>query len=274
VFVVLQDDCTVRKFGPSGGQEMVIGESSIGSDSGIDLTIPTLRDRTASITHGGPPFNNPTAITIAPSGDLYVSDGYGNARIHRFDADGHLTDSWGEPGTGPREFHIPHCVYASSDGRIFVADRENDRIQIFSPNGRYLDQWTDIHRPTSITEDGNGRFFVTEFPRPQGWPSFVHGPVTHETEGRVSIFDGDGALLDRFGGRSEAAFGFLAPHGVAVNSAGRIYIAEVVGSYLRGRRQFEDFRYTNDECHLLHVLDPLDRADDRPNESDKGFRMR
>ena len=84
------------------------------------------------------PFNYPSELVPAPSGDLYVSDGYRNARVHRFSADGHLKSSWGQPGkTGPGHFHLPHSLLVAGDGAVVVCDRENHRIQVFSPAGDF-----------------------------------------------------------------------------------------------------------------------------------------
>src|SRR5436309_1949925 len=83
-----------------------------------------------------------------PDGDLSVTAGYGNARDHRFSAEGRLLRSWGEPGAGPGQFNLPHGIAVLADGRVLVADRENDRIQLFDPEGKYLDQWTQVQRPT------------------------------------------------------------------------------------------------------------------------------
>ena len=82
------------------------------------------------------PFNYPTEMVPAPSGDLYVSDGYRNARVHRFAADGRLRMSWGEPGkTAPNQFHLPHSLVIDEDGIIYLCDRENSRIQVFRRRG-------------------------------------------------------------------------------------------------------------------------------------------
>ena len=119
---------------------MTLGTPNVPSDTGYDAR--TLD----SIRCGAGPFNSCTKVSIAPNGDLYVSDGYGNARVHRFSPKGELLQSWGEPGTGPGQFHLVHGVLVLPDGRVLVADRENDRIQFFSPDGEYLEQWTDVRR--------------------------------------------------------------------------------------------------------------------------------
>ena len=109
------------------------------------------------------PFNRCTDIALAPNGDLFVSDGYANSRVHRFSPDGRLLHSWGRPGKrGPGEFHIPHGIWVHWDGRVLVCDRENNRIQIFTGEGEYLDMWTDLARPCDIYVDPDGIAYVVE----------------------------------------------------------------------------------------------------------------
>ena len=90
------------------------------------------------VTHGGGPFNLPTDIAVAPSGEMFVTDGYGNARVHKFAADGTHLLSWGEPGTGPGQFSLPHGIWIDRHGRVMVCDRENDRVQVFDQQGTFL----------------------------------------------------------------------------------------------------------------------------------------
>jgi DNA-binding beta-propeller fold protein YncE len=92
------------------------------------------------------PFNKPTEMVVAPSGDLYVSDGYRNSRVHRFSAQGALLSSWGTPGKQePGEFHLPHSLWVDPEGFVYVCDRENSRIQVFNGSGKFVSQWRDIH---------------------------------------------------------------------------------------------------------------------------------
>jgi sugar lactone lactonase YvrE len=95
----------------------------------------------------GKPFCRCTHSALAPNGDIYVSDGYGNAAVHKFSPDGKLLKSWGTPGTGPGEFNLPHNICCDAGGWVYVADRENDRVQIFDENGRYETQIVNMHRP-------------------------------------------------------------------------------------------------------------------------------
>ena len=89
-------------------------------------------------------FNRPTDVAFAPSGEVYISDGYGNSRVVKIDRNGRYLLAWGKPGTGPGEFKIPHSVAVDSRGTVYVSDRENNRIQIFDPNGKFLRQWTHL----------------------------------------------------------------------------------------------------------------------------------
>lgn len=233
-------DQTVRKFTPEGELLMTLGTKGQPSDSGYD------GKDLDTITHGGPPFNRPTNLAIAPNGELYVSDGYGNCRVHRFSADGQLIQSWGEPGAGPGEFHLSHGVWVSHDGRVFVADRQNDRLQIFSPDGEFLEMWTDVQRPTNIFIDGEGQVYVSELSAREGGLSYVNGPAPHYLPGRVSIFDPKGKLLARWGGDDPCAPGnFCAPHDIWVDSHGDIYVGEVTWT-IAGRAGL-----VPPDCHTL-----------------------
>jgi len=226
VYTADDGDHTVRKFTPEGKQLMIIGTSGKCSDTGYDgKTI-------ASIKRGGPPFNRPTDVAVAPDGELYVCDGYGNARVHRFKADGTLLGSWGEPGTGPGQFHLPHGIGISSDGRVFVADRENDRIQIFSRDGQFLDMWTHVQRPTDIYFDRDGRVYVSELWWRAGQSSFTHGKINYDLPGGVRVLDLQGNLLLHWcSADREAPGNFVAPHAICVDSCGDLYVGEVTWTF-------------------------------------------
>lgn len=182
-----------------------------------------------TIQHAGPPFNYPTNLAVGPNGDLFIADGYGNARIHRFSSDGRLLQSWGEPGSGPGQFLVPHGIAVDLAGVVYVADRENSRIQLFTDKGEHLSSWTDVARPCQLYIGRAGWIYVAELGFRAGrWP----GTGTHEpgqTGGRVSIFDRRGVLHARWGGGENpcAAGDFFAPHGIWSDSTGAIYVAEV-----------------------------------------------
>ena len=175
----------------------------------------------------GLPFNRCTHTALSPEGDIYVSDGYGNARIHKYSADGRLLFSWGEPGSGPGQFNFPHNICCDADGWVYVADRENHRIQIFDGNGRFETQIVNIHRPSAlaISPGSCPICYIGELgpylPVNRGWPNL--GP-------RVSVLTHRGDLLAQLG-RAPAAGTepgqFLSPHGIALSSNGDIYVGEV-----------------------------------------------
>ena len=133
---------SVRKFTPDGKLLLTLGDNGgKPSDTGYDGSTIT------TVTRSAPPFNRPTNLAVAPNGDLFVSDGYGNARVHRFSATGKLLASWGEPGTGPGQFMLPHGIAVGATGNVLVCDRESDRIQIFTPEGRFVREITEVQRP-------------------------------------------------------------------------------------------------------------------------------
>ena len=230
VWCVDDKEHTVRKFSPSGELLMMLGTPGVASDSGYDTSIDgaDLWTRLNTITRGGGPFNRPTAVAIAPNGELYVSDGYGNCQVHRFTADGKLIQSWGGPGSGPGQFKLPHDVWVTEDERVFVCDRENDRIQIFSPDGKFLDQWTNVQRPTAVFVGKDGLFYVSELSRRKGMRSYTNGTAPEDLPGRVAILDKDGKVIYRWGTLDRTAPGqFCAPHCICVDSHGDIYVGEV-----------------------------------------------
>ncbi len=157
----------------------------------------------------GEPFNEPTHAVVTPDGDLYVSDGYGQSRVHRFAADGRLLTSWGEPGSGPGQFNLPHDVWVDSRDRVLVCDRPNERIQHFDRDGRYLGEWRDLRVPQQVFER-YGVLYLAE-----------GGP-------RVTLMTLDGDTLAQWGSHGDRPEQFTdSPHGIWVDSRGDIYVSEV-----------------------------------------------
>jgi DNA-binding beta-propeller fold protein YncE len=182
----------------------------------------------------GEPFHRCTHTALSPQGDLYVSDGYGNARVHTYAPDGRLLRSWGEPGTDPGQFNIPHNICCDADGWIYVADRENHRVQVFDGDGRYETQWNNMHRPSGLFLDrrAHGHFYVGEI----GGGLSVNVDMPNIGP-RVSIYSAAGEVLARLGDRPAGLEPgqFISPHGLALDSHGDIYVGEV--SYTNwGRR--------------------------------------
>ena len=147
------------------------------------------------------PFNHPSDIAVAPSGEIYVSDGYGNSCVHRFTAEGVYIASFGSPGSGPGQFRVPHSIRVAKDGRVYVCDRENHRVQVFSGEGEYLDQWTDFKSPMGVHIDNDQVVYVTD------------------QVPRLSILNLDGELLAR--GRT-----FENGHNVYSDSRGDLYAVD------------------------------------------------
>jgi len=242
VYVVDEGNHCVFQFSPAGELVRTLGNPGVASDTGYDGTLASVR--------GGPPFNRPTNLAVAANGDLYVSDGYGNCKVHRFTAEGELVASWGEPGTGEGQFNLPHGIAIDDAGNILVADRENDRVQIFAPDGRFLEIWDDVQRPTNIAFDSDGRIYVSELCCWAGDVLQIGGEIADDVPGRVSIYDADRQLLARWGTADRTAWGqFVAPHDIAVDSRGDIYVAEVTntmgirrGFVPEGTHAFQKFR--------------------------------
>ena len=233
----------MRQYTPEGKLLMTMGIMNTPSDTGYD------GKTTPSVARAAGPFNRPTNIAVGPNGDYYISDGYGNARVHRFSPTGQLKHSWGEPGRGPGQFYLPHGIACAADGRVFVCDRESDRIQIFSPDGEYLTEWTDTQRPTHLVFDAQGRAYVTELWWHVGDHSFTHGPITTARHARLSVFDTDGKLLSRVGTPEATAPGsFAAPHGLAVDSKHDVYVSEVTWTFAVSRGRAPE------DCHTFQKL--------------------
>ncbi|HYJ17598.1 MAG TPA: peptidyl-alpha-hydroxyglycine alpha-amidating lyase family protein, partial [Burkholderiales bacterium] len=186
----------------------------------------------------GEPFHRCTHTALSPRGDIYVSDGYGNSRIHHYSPDGRLLKSWGESGTGPGQFNIPHNMCCDPDGWIYVADRENHRVQVFDGNGKYETEWHNLHRPCGMFMESKRQplCYIGEI-----GPTLPINRDVPNLGPRISILDHEGNLLSRFGAEkagTERADQFVAPHGMAVDSRGDLYVGEV--SYASWTQVFPD----------------------------------
>lgn len=140
LWLVDRDLGQIMQFTREGKLLRTIGTRGFRSDTGVAPN-DFRSDAYRYVTHGGDPFNLPTDVDIAPSGDIFVTDGYGNARVHRFDSAGRHLQSWGEPGAEPGHFNLPHGVWIDRRARVLVVDRENDRVQVFDQSGKLLDIW-------------------------------------------------------------------------------------------------------------------------------------
>jgi DNA-binding beta-propeller fold protein YncE len=252
VYIVDSGDSTVRKFSPAGELLLQLGQPQHTTDTGY-------RDgdyRTIAIS--GPPFNAPTNVAVAPTNDLYVSDGYGNARIHRFSEDGTLVESWGGPGRGPGQFHIAHGVFVDRHGTVYVSDRENDRVQRFSARGDFIDEWTDVRRPDMVFVTPDDTVFVAELGYFGGIVPGLPAPTPESLPGRVTVRDRSGRILAAIGAddredKSLCAPGnFFTAHGIWVDAHGSVYVGEVVGAI--GSRREGEVGWVPPTCHALQVF--------------------
>jgi sugar lactone lactonase YvrE len=196
----------VFKFSPEGEMLLRLGKPGIAGD-------------------GIGEFNAPSAVVVAPNGDIFVADGHGgntNARIVKFTADGKFIKAWGRKGLQPGEFDTPHAIAMDSQGRLFVGDRNNNRIQIFDQEGGFIAQWTQFSRPSGLYIDRNDVLYVAD----------------SESESVAKNHDGwkrgirvgsakDGAVHALIPDPVERTTGTSAAEGVAADAAGNIYGAEV-----------------------------------------------
>jgi sugar lactone lactonase YvrE len=180
----------------------------------------------AGVAGGGPDeFNAPSAVIVAPNGDIFVGDGHGrdtNARIVKFTKDGKFVKAWGKKGSAAGEIDIPHALAMDSRGRLFLGDRQNNRIQIFDQDGNYLDQWLQFSRPSGVFIDKNDMIYVADSESESvsknhdGWKRGIR-------VGRVS----DGAVTAFIPDPVEKTTGTSAAEGVAADANGNIFGAEV-----------------------------------------------
>jgi DNA-binding beta-propeller fold protein YncE len=196
----------VFKFSPDGKVLMTLGKAGVAGNGPDEL-------------------NAPSAVLVAPNGDIFVADGHGgntNARIVKFTKDGKFIKTWGKKGSGPGEIDIPHALAMDSRGRLFVADRQNNRIQIFDQEGNYLDQWSQFSRPSGVFIDKNDVIYVADSESESvsknhdGWKRGIR--VGKVSDGMVTAFIPDPV---------ERTTGTSAAEGVAVDAMGNIYGAEV-----------------------------------------------
>jgi DNA-binding beta-propeller fold protein YncE len=204
----------IQKYTPSGKLLLTLGEPG---RSGCDES------------H----FDGPTDMALLPSGDVFISDGYGNRRVVHFDKQGRFVKTWGEEGTEPGQFALPHAIAADSQGRIYVADRNNARIQVFDTDGQLLAVWDDAITPWgfAVTEDDKiwvcGSSRVRQ-PSEDGW---VISPPADQL---LVQFDTSGKVLRRVPLRLAAASPSKQGevdwiHAVAVDSRGNLYLGDIMG---------------------------------------------
>lgn len=158
-------------------------------------------------------FNRPADVAFAPDGSVFVADGYGNARVVHLDAHGRFLNAWGTHGTGKGQFHLVHSVAVDNSRIVYVADRENARIQLFTSQGKWLMQWSQVGHPFGLA-----------------WTPEQNLVVCDGAEDTVSVYDRAGRRLSRFGGTGSAPGNFRRAHLCEVDQTnGALYVAEVKG---------------------------------------------
>jgi DNA-binding beta-propeller fold protein YncE len=230
----------VFKFDKSGRHRLTLGKRDQHSDTGYTQEgrepsgphlLPHYRNAgkdasgggmptTNGVAHGAGPFYHPTDVCADEPGNIWISDGYRNSRVHKFSPSGELLMSFGDPGNAselrdttnqPGRFHTVHGIWAWK-GKVYVADRENNRIQVYTDDGQHLAIWPRFERPTKLyVEPKEELLYVSEL------------------EDQISIVDLDGNLVGRYGSeRSHDPGKFWGPHGIWCDSEGSIYVAEVL----------------------------------------------
>jgi DNA-binding beta-propeller fold protein YncE len=217
LWLVDRDYGQIMQFTSAGELLRTIGTRGFRSDTGVD---PSDSSSAAwkKVTHGGDPFNLPTDVAFAPTGEMFITDGYGNARVHKFAADGTHLFSWGEPGTGPGQFNLPHGVWVDRQGRVLVCDRENDRVQVFSQAGEFLSVWpTQLIGPAMFYVDNEDTMYIPE-----------------HNGGLVSVLTPEGERLAQWGDPA-----YRSCHGIAGDSHGNLYVVQPV----KGKRGRQIVKY-------------------------------
>ena len=210
IYLTDREDSVCLKYTLDGKPLMVLGDRGVHSDTGCE-------EPGELVPRAAGPFNYPSEMYPSPSGDLYVSDGYRNSRVHRFSAEGRYITSWGTPGKGgPGEFHLPHSLLIDEEGLVYVCDRENNRIQVFTPEGEFITMWTDMKRPNDISQSVDGDFYIAE--------STFEGSTP-----RITVRDKEGDILSSWESRQA--------HGLWVDKQDSVYLAlpgaQSVDKYIR-----------------------------------------
>ena len=210
IYLTDREDSVCLKYTLDGKPLMVLGDRGIHSDTGCE-------EPGELVPRAAGPFNYPSEMYPSPSGDLYVSEGYRNSRVHRFSAEGRYITSWGTPGKGgPGEFHLPHSLLIDEEGLVYVCDRENNRIQVFTPEGEFITMWTDMTRPNDISQSVDGDFYIAE--------STFEGSTP-----RITVRDKEGEILSSWESRQA--------HGLWVDKQDSVYLAlpgaQSVDKYIR-----------------------------------------
>ncbi len=208
----------VRKFTPEGKLLMTLGTPGKWGEDETHLKMPT-------------------DMAIAPNGDIFVSDGYGNSRLVHFDPKGKFVKSWGSLGTGGKEFSLPHAIAMDSRGRLYVADRNNVRVQVYSQDGRLLDSWQNLVVPWGIWITPKDEVWVCGS-SPSTWhphPDYPGAPLGCPPKDQLFMrFDPGGKVqqlwtVPKGVDKKESPGDLNWVHALAVDSKGNIYAGDIIG---------------------------------------------
>jgi DNA-binding beta-propeller fold protein YncE len=219
-----------------GAYEQVLKFSNDGKQLALRLRDPetqlTIEEQRARFPNPGPlDFGMPSVIVFLPDGHFLLGDGYWNGRIAKYTTDGEFVSQFGSVGSGPGQFDLIHGIAVDRAGRIYVADRRNHRIQVFTAEGEYIEEWPDIFDPVNIYIDQSESVWVAD-----------------GTLNRILKFSTEGELLDYFGAYGKVASlgrpglncadeervcgGFALPHNFDVDAEGNLYIAQYSGPWI------------------------------------------
>lgn len=222
IYVVDGMQNCVFKFASDGTHTMTIGTQGSPIDTGcVNYDFRTIQRSSDAMNH-------PAKIAVLDKGDLFIADGYGNARVHHYSKEGKFIKSWGEPGDAPGQFNVVHGIGVDQEnGDVYVCDRENERIQIFSYDGELKAVWDNIWRPTDVCIRGD-LVFVAELGELFFVDNVLYTPGTRLHHSQIRIFSRNGDEIFKIGDKDAGAAGsFFAAHGITVNHAGEILVGEV-----------------------------------------------
>lgn len=166
-------------------------------------------------------FDQPTDVAFAPNGDIYVADGYGSSRVAKLSATGAFLLEWGEEGVGRGQFYTPHGITTDAEGRVYMADRGNARVQVFDPNGAFLAEWKGKHlgRPWGIRSGADGFLYVVD-----GGDQDQERP-----RGRLLKLDRAGNVVASWGAYGKGAGQIDWGHDVSVGPDGSVFVVDIQG---------------------------------------------
>jgi hypothetical protein len=234
IWVVDKGSDMVVKLTPAGRVAMVFGRKKEASDEAVPWTRVT-----PPRPHVDGYFRQPTDVTWDTRGNIFISDGYINSRVAKYDREGNWVKSWGQKGTKEGEFDTPHNIAADAEGNIYVADRTNRRIQVFDPDGKFLRTMTvtDVPVPAeakpAIGDMPTAQTAGTQLPGAPWTLCITPGPnqvlfTSDAFPGRIYKMSLDGRLLGVLGksGKRPGQFGWI--HEIACPSDREIYVAEIL----------------------------------------------